>query len=63
MSRDLEDFVAETRDVIRRLNVLLNDPQPGLATWCLMFGSAMDELTAFWACPQAALRESPEDAG
>lgn len=40
--------IEEYRELVRRLNGLLDDPQPGLSSWCLMFGDVMNSLTALW---------------
>lgn len=33
---------------VRRLNVLLQDPQPGLSTWCMMYGECMKAIDEYW---------------
>lgn len=30
------------------ISTLLADPQPGLATWCFMYGNAMNRITELW---------------
>jgi hypothetical protein len=38
----------EYRELVRRLKGLLDDPQPGLSSWSLMFGATMNSLIALW---------------
>jgi hypothetical protein len=35
------------REIVVRLHSLVNDPHPGLATWCGALAAAMDDLVAF----------------
>jgi hypothetical protein len=39
------DFLREQVDALKRL---LDDPQPGLATWSKMYGDRMQALVDFW---------------
>ena len=36
------------QELNRRLSELLDDPQPGLALWCLSLGKVMKQLTEEW---------------
>jgi hypothetical protein len=36
------------KEKVRLLNQLLDDPQPGLISWCLALGKTMDELNLLW---------------
>ena len=40
--------IDEYRELVRRLKGLLDDPQPGLSSWSLMFGATMNSLVALW---------------
>lgn len=39
----------ELRANVGRLKALLDDPHPGLATWCECYGRAMQAVSDFWA--------------
>lgn len=38
----------EIKALIKRLNALLDDPQPGLLTWCEAYDETMQKIIAFW---------------
>lgn len=38
------EWIEQLREQHRRLGALLDDPHPGLATWCLMLGGVMQKI-------------------
>ena len=36
------------KDEVNKLNMLLNDPQPGLPTWNELYGRRMQAISDFW---------------
>ncbi len=36
------------RDQVNKLKLLLDDPQPGLASWVIMYGDRMKAINDFW---------------
>jgi hypothetical protein len=44
----MNESIEKYRELVRQLSVLLEDPQPGLMTWCTMFADTMDRLADLW---------------
>lgn len=42
------DHFRELCDRVASLNALLQDPQPGLVTWCALYASHMKWIAAYW---------------
>ncbi len=40
--------IKELKELNRRLTALLDDPQPGLASWCVLLGRTMTDLIDGW---------------
>lgn len=40
--------LAELKVHVDRLKHLLDDPQPGLITWCTMFGRTIESIANWW---------------
>ncbi len=38
----------ELKGIVNRLKNLLDDPHPGLTTWCEAYGKRMQQLSDFW---------------
>lgn len=36
------------REQVAKLKMLLDDPQPGLASWAQMYGERMQAISDFW---------------
>lgn len=45
----MDKNLAELKVHVDRLKHLLDDPQPGLVTWCLMFGKTIQSITNWWS--------------
>lgn len=43
-----EEFIAWLKNEVDQLQGLLNDPQPGLASWCIMFAERMNKISTYW---------------
>lgn len=43
-----EELLRKLTSAVNRLNALLQDPQPGLSSWCLMVGEAWKEISDLW---------------
>lgn len=39
------------REQVTALKNLLDDPQPGLASWVMLYGEKMQAITDFWKDP------------
>ena len=52
MSKEDEDYLTRLHEHVRRLNVLLDDPHPGLSTWCLMYDREMQYVADAWLQPE-----------
>ena len=37
------------REKVRQLKALLDDPQPGLSSWHMMYEKRMQDINDFWA--------------
>lgn len=35
--------------LVNRLKALLDDPQPGMASWVQMYGETMSQIVDFWS--------------
>ncbi len=44
MNKRLEELKIE----VDKLKHLLDDPQPGLASWCMLYGECMTNINNFW---------------
>lgn len=44
----MSESIEEYRELVRKLNGLLEDPQQDLS-WCLMFGTTMEQLVDLWS--------------
>ncbi len=38
----------ELTEAVHKLDALLQDPHPGLMTWCEMYGKLMEAIVEFW---------------
>ena len=38
----------ELKILVNRLKLLLDDQQPGLASWCIAYGQTMQGICDFW---------------
>ena len=38
----------DLREAVRCLALLMEDPQPGFMTWCLMYGRHMQVISKYW---------------
>lgn len=52
--------IDEYRELVRKLNGLLADPQPGLSSWSSMFGETMSRLVELWSGPDTKLERKVE---
>ena len=41
-----EEYIADLKELARRFAALLDDPHPGIGSWCLMLGSILAEFHA-----------------
>jgi len=41
-------YIDELHRHVNALDALLSDPQPGLASWCQMYGKRMQAISDFW---------------
>lgn len=48
MSETTEEYLNRVRDEVRKLKSLLDDPQPGLSTWCIFYAERMKAISVFW---------------
>lgn len=44
----MNESIERYRRLVHQLSHLLEDPHPGLFSWCDMFGRTMNELTGLW---------------
>lgn len=56
----MNETIEEYRELVRKLKALLDDPHPGLSSWCLMFGATMNSLMELWM-PEAEIDTSPRE--
>ncbi len=40
------------REQVTKLKALLDDPHPGLSTWCAMYGECMKSISYFWGATE-----------
>ncbi len=38
----------ELKNAVHRLDAMLQDPHPGLSTWCQIYGELMQAIVKFW---------------
>lgn len=48
MNTDSEERLRELYDAVRRIERLLDDPQPGLWTWSTFLSDAVGSLCKLW---------------
>jgi hypothetical protein len=48
MSEKDKAYLDELRVLVNRLKYLLDDPQPGLATWAQFYGETMQAISDKW---------------
>jgi len=53
--------IPELTERINKINALLDDPHPGLGTWCAFLGERMSELIAAWQGEPAPTAEQEAD--
>ena len=50
----------QLREHVNKLKLLLDDAQPGLASWCMMYGEQMKAISDFWN-DKPQVKKSPVD--
>lgn len=55
------DGLERYRELINKLNSLLDDPHPGLWSWNMMFSKVMEELVSLWQNKNAEQSEKNEN--
>lgn len=42
------EYLAHVKELAQRLVNLIDDKQPGLLSWCMMYGKTFQELSDLW---------------
>ena len=58
----MPDF-KKLKEHVDRLSKLLDEPQEGLSSWCLMVGSEWKNISAMWTGPSNKQMQPTEKAG